>query len=59
MNFNATYTINRHWNLSLRVNDLLNRAIIFKQDVPSTGEVVEVERFKEGASFEVGFSYRL
>lgn len=41
------------------MNDLLNRAVIFKQEVPSTGEEVEVERYKKGANLEIGFSYKL
>ena len=48
-----------HFSLKLLVNDLLNRAVIFKQEVPSTGEEVEVERYKKGANLEIGFSYKL
>ena len=59
MNFRAAYNLNSHLSFSLQVDDLLNRAIIFKQDVPDTGGTVEVERFKEGANFQVGISYTL
>ena len=59
LNFSAGYDINSHFSLKLQVNDLLNRAVIFKQEVPSTGEEVEVERYKKGANFEIGFSYKL
>lgn len=59
MNFTASYAINSRLNVNLRVDDLLNRDIVFKQDVPSTNEVIEVERYKEGTSFEVGFSFNL
>ena len=59
LNFSAGYDINNHFSLKLLVNDLLNRAVIFKQEVPSTGEEVEVERYKKGANFEIGFSYKL
>ena len=59
LNFSAGYDINSHFSLKLLVNDLLNRAVIFKQEVPSTGEEVEVERYKKGANFEIGFSYKL
>ena len=55
----AGYDINSHFSLKLQVNDLLNRAVIFKQEVPSTGEEVEVERYKKGANLEIGFSYKL
>ena len=59
LNFSAGYDINSHFSLKLQVNDLLNRAVIFKQEVPSTGEEVEVERYKKGATLEIGFSYKL
>ena len=59
MNFRASYVLNSRCTLSLQVDDLLNRAIVFKQDVPATGEVVEVERYKDGAGFSIGFAYKL
>ena len=45
--------------LKLQINDLLNQPVVFKQEVPSTGEKVEVERFKRGSSFEIGVTYNL
>ena len=59
MNFRASYAFNNRFSLSLQVDDLLNRAIVFKQDVPTTGEVIEVERYKDGAGFSIGFTYKL
>ena len=58
MNFNASYNFNTHFSVNLQVKDLLNRAMVFKQEVPLTGDEIVVEEYKEGASFEVGFSYR-
>ena len=59
MNFRASYAFNSRCTLSLQVDDLLNRAVIFRQDLPSTGETVEVERYKDGAGFQIGFAYKL
>lgn len=59
MNFRAGYNFNSRFSINLQIDDLLNRAIVFKQDVPITGETVEVERYKEGTSFQIGFSYKL
>lgn len=59
LNFSAGYDINKHFSLKLQVNDLLNRDIIFKQEVPATGKEVEVERYKKGTGFEIGISYKL
>lgn len=57
LNFNAGYNFNKHFSMKLQINDLLSRAIIFKQDVPKTGQNIEVERYKKGTNLEVGFSY--
>lgn len=58
MNLNLGYSIGSHWSLKAQVKDLLNRAMVFKQDVPNTGEEVEVESYKRGTSFDLGFNYR-
>ena len=59
LGFSASYDLNKHFSLKLQINDLLNRDIVYKQDVPDTGEKVEVERYKKGTNFEIGFSYKL
>lgn len=58
LNANIGYDLNRHLGFKFQVKDLLGRAMVFKQDVPTTGEQVEVERYKKGASFSLGFSYK-
>ena len=59
LNFTSSYRFNRRFAVKLQVNDLLNQDILFKQEVPTTGDKVEVERFRKGTGFEVGFSYDL
>ncbi len=59
LNFTVSYRFNRRFAVKLQVNDLLNQDILFKQEVPTTGDKVEVERFRKGTGFEVGFSYDL
>ena len=59
LNFTGSYRFNRRFAVKLQVNDLLNQDILFKQEVPPTGDKVEVERFRKGTGFEVGFSYDL
>ena len=59
LNFTGSYRFNRRFAVKLQVNDLLNQDILFKQEAPTTGEKVEVERFRKGTGFEVGFSYNL
>lgn len=59
LNLVGGFTFNEHLSVKLQVSDLLNQAVIFKQEVPQTGETVEVERFKRGSSFEIGITYNL
>ena len=59
LNFTGSYRFNRRFAVKLQVNDLLNQDILFKQEVPTTGDKVEVERFRKGTGIEVGFSYDL
>ena len=59
LNFTGSYRFNRRFAVKLQVNDLLHQDILFKQEVPTTGDKVEVERFRKGTGFEVGFSYDL
>ena len=59
LNFTGSYRFNRRFAVKLQVNDLLNQDILFKQEVPTTGDKVEVERFRKGTGFEVGLSYDL
>ena len=54
LNFTGSYRFNRRFAVKLQVNDLLNQDILFKQEVPTTGDKVEVERFRKGTGFEVG-----
>jgi len=59
LDFNAGCRLNRHWNITLQVNDLLGYELVFKQDIPLTGQSKEVERYKNGTAFSLGFSYQL
>ena len=58
MDFIASYAINKHLSLRLQMKDLLNSTIRFKQELPATGQKVEVESFRPGTNAEIGVSYR-
>lgn len=58
LDFTGSYRINRHFNVKIKLRDILNSAIRFKQDVPDTGEKIAVESFKPGTSAEIGLSYQ-
>lgn len=59
LNFNAIYCFDRRWTVKLQVNDLLGRDLVFVQEVPASGESIEVEGYKYGSNFELGVSYKL
>ena len=44
--------------VKVQFSDLLGRALVFEQEVPQTGETVEVERYRPGTGFEVGLNLR-
>lgn len=56
LDFVASYDFNKHLSSKVQLKDLLNSTVRFKQDVPSTGEVIEVESFKPGMGVEIGFT---
>ena len=58
LNFSFSYDINDDFSLKMRMNDLLGSVMVFVQEVPVTGQILEVERFEEGSSFELGVSYK-
>ena len=57
LDFVAGYQVNERFNLKLQMKDILNRDVVFVQDVPNANTKMEVERFKRGAGFEIGASY--
>lgn len=59
LNLNASYALNKRLTLKLQVDDILNRDVVFKQEVPQTGSEVEVERYKKGVGMEIGISCQL
>lgn len=58
LNFNASYNINERLGLKFQANDLLCRDMVYVQDVTTTGQTMEVERFKRGTNFEIGVNYK-
>lgn len=58
LNFTAGYRFNRRVEVKMQLNDLLNQARVFEQEVPQTGGTVEVERYLRGTAFEVGMNLK-
>ena len=58
LNFTAACRFSRRVEVKLQFVDLLNRAMIFEQEVPQTGRTIEVERYCRGTNFEVGLNLK-
>ena len=54
----ASYRFGERTELKLQLTDLLNRPLIFEQDVPQTGRSIEVERYRTGMGFELGIALK-
>ena len=42
----------------MQLTDLLNRALVFEQEVSQTNRTVEVERYRRGTGFEIGLNLK-
>lgn len=58
LDFAASYRFGARTEVKLQLTDLLNRPMIFEQDVPQAGSSVEVERYRTGLGFEVGVALK-
>lgn len=58
LNFSAGYNINDRLGVKFQINDLLGSDMVYEQEVPATGQKVEVERFRRGQNFEIGINYK-
>ena len=58
LNFTAAYRFSRRAEIKAQLTDLLNRAIVFEQEVPQKNRTVEVERYRTGIGFEVGMNLK-
>lgn len=54
----ASYRFGTRTEVKLQLTDLLNRPMIFEQEVPMMGTSVEVERYRTGMGFEIGVALK-
>lgn len=59
LNFNLSYKLNKHLTLKMQVDDILNRDVVFKQEIPQSNDEMEVERYRKGIGLEFGISCQL
>ena len=58
LNFSAAYCFSARAELKMQLTDLLNRALVFEQEVPQTNRTVVVERYRRGTGFEIGLNLK-
>lgn len=59
LDFNASWPLLRSLSASLSLGNLLDMPVRFTQDVPSTGENVDIEGWRLGRSFKLGLKWNL
>lgn len=58
MDFIATYNIGEHCTLRLEIDNMFDSTVSFRQEVPSQGTWIGVERYKPGVGAQIGFTYK-
>ena len=51
------YEINKNWNLSLAVSNILDSEMRFVQDVKSISKKIETEHYRYGRGISIGVNY--
>lgn len=59
LNFNASWPLLRNLSASLQLGNMLDVPVRFTQDVPSTGQNVDIEGWRLGRSFKLGIKWNL
>ncbi|MGM9769023.1 MAG: carboxypeptidase-like regulatory domain-containing protein [Candidatus Cryptobacteroides sp.] len=59
LDFNAVWSFNTRLSLNLGFKNILCSKTRFRQDVPQTGETVDIEGWDEGAGFSIGINWKL
>ena len=58
LNLNFGYQFNKKLSAKIQVKNLTNSDIVMTQELPEANKTVEVERYKEGISFDFGLNYK-
>lgn len=58
LNLNIGYQFNKKLSAKIQIKNLTNSDIVMTQELPEANKTVEVERYKEGISFDFGLNYK-
>ena len=59
LNLNMIAPVSNHFDVRLKLDNILNSADIYKQQIPTINSSMIVGKFYNGMSFEIGFNYKL
>ena len=59
LDFNAAWSFSEQWKLSLGLKNMLCSKTLFKQEIPLTGQTVDIEGWSEGLTFSLGLAWTL
>ena len=59
LDFNCSFAFNTNLSLTLSLSNILDSRDRFKQDIPQTGEIVDVEGWRSGRGFSLGIKWIL
>ena len=59
LDFNAVWSFSERWSLNVGLRNILCSRTLFRQDIPSTGQTVDIEGWNEGSGFSLGISWKL
>ena len=59
LNLNMIAPVSNHFDVRIKLDNILNSADIYKQQIPTINSSMIVGKFYNGMSFEIGFNYKL
>lgn len=59
LDFNAVWSFAKAWSLNFGFKNILDSRTIFRQDIPSTGQTVDIEGWREGTGFVIGINWKI
>jgi hypothetical protein len=57
LDFVGIYNAGSRWNIKVSAGNILDSRILLIQEVKTTKDLITVESYKPGISFQIGFSY--
>lgn len=59
LDFNAVWSFNKKLSLNIGFKNMLFSKTRYRQEIPQTGQTVEIEGWNEGAGFSIGLNWKI